>query len=348
MKALYCSCGHRVFFDSMSCVACGAALGFDPQVLAMRSLDVAGAGFWQADDGARFRLCANRHPWSICNWLVAPKEETTLCRSCRLTELLPNLERLGNILLWGRMELAKRRLLYTLMTLGLPLAWGEGAGLRFRFLEDQRRNPDVFEDFVTTGHAAGTITINLAEASDVERHQAREEMQERYRTPLGHLRHETGHYYFDWLLAEPGARERFRELFGDERTDYAAALQRHYAEGPPANWRAHFVSAYAAAHPHENWAESFAHFLHIVDMLETARTFRLARPGGEWPDEEWLSEWSELAVALNELNRSLGLEDAYPFVLTAEVYERLEFIRRRVARAVQPGLAGAAVPQMHS
>ncbi|MCC5793453.1 MAG: putative zinc-binding metallopeptidase [Chromatiales bacterium] len=349
MKALHCgSCGQRVFFDSFTCVACGAALAFDPGALEMRA-SPAGTATWRDPHGQVRNACSNRGPHPVCNWLADPG--SALCRSCELTELLPDLSRLDNMRLWARMELAKRRLLYTLIDLGLPLAWGdEGAALRFRFLEDRRRNPSVIEDFVTTGHLSGAITVNIVEADDAARHAAREQMQERYRTVLGHLRHEVGHYYFGWLINTPETVAEFRGLFGDERCDYAEALGAYYRDGPPADWPERYVSAYAAAHPHEDWAESFAHVLHIIDLVETARTFRLARPGGERPPGEWLEEWGALIVALNELNRSLGLEDAYPFVLTQPVIRRLVFIRRLIGHATA-GLAvpaGAASPRTHS
>jgi len=351
VKALYCSCGHRVFFDSNSCLACGLQLGFDPDALCMRSLVPAATGTWQDSEGRQFRLCGNHGRHGSCNWLVPSFDPEPLCISCRLTEIVPNLERPGNLLLWSRLELAKRRLLYTLLSLRLPLKnHASGQGLRFRFLEDQRRNPDVMEDFVSTGHLAGAITINLAEASDAERHALREQMMERYRTVLGHLRHESGHYYFNWLVNTPETLAGFRALFGDERQDYAAALQHYYEHGPASGWQSRFVSAYASAHPWEDWAESFAHYLHVLDVLETARTFRLAPPGGERPAADWLREWGDMVVTLNELNRSLGLEDAYPFVLTEPVRARLEFIRRLVEQHVgqQSAPAAEADSQTHS
>jgi hypothetical protein len=183
---------------------------------------------------------------------------------------------------------------------------------------------------VATGHVRGTITINLAEADDVARHGIREQMMERYRTLLGHFRHEAGHYYFDLLVPEGPDRDEFRALFGDERGPYEPALEAYYRDGPPSDWSSRLVSAYAASHPHEDWAESFAHYLHIRDALETAVESGLLGTEG---DTDWVVRWMSLAVTLNELNRSLGSDDPYPFVLAQPVAERLRFIDRRVRRA---------------
>ena len=326
MKIFHCGCGQRIFFDSTRCVQCGGELGFDPIALQMLRLR-------DAPNGSRF--CANHARYDACNWLVPADDATEFCLACRLNDVIPNLEQSRNGILWARLERAKRRLIYTLLSLGLPVQSAPDAngahsgGLRFRFLEDQRRNPDVFEAFVSTGHVAGTITINLAEADDAQRHAVREQMQERYRTLLGHFRHESGHYFFDSLVVQAGELAGFRARFGDESQPYEPALETYYRDGPPAEWSAQFVSAYATAHPHEDWAETFAHYLHIVDALETAEAAGLARlQAGEHAG--WIREWIQLSVTLNELNRSLGLDDPYPFVLTDPVIAKLEFTDRLV------------------
>src|SRR5262249_17798301 len=126
-----------------------------------------------------------------------------------------------------------------------------------------------------TGHNHGVITLNLEEAEDPAREQIRVAMHEEYRTLLGHLRHETGHYYWDRLIGGTGRIEEFRRIFADERQDYATALENHYQKGPPATWRDGYVSAYAAAHPWEDWAETWAHYLHMLDTLECALGFGL-------------------------------------------------------------------------
>ncbi len=329
MKTFTCRCGQRIFFDNTKCTNCGAGLGFDSAALELKPLSVHSSGRRVDDHGNQWRHCRNREEYELCNWLIPADSGHDLCYACGLNEVIPNLDTPGNLKLWSRLEAAKRRMLYSLIQLGLPVSSGGVGepGLRFRFLEDQRRNPAVFEPFVATGHVRGTITINLAEADDVARQEIRETMQERYRTLLGHFRHEAGHYYFDLLVPEGSARDEFRDLFGDERLPYEEALQRHYRDGPPQGWAARYVSAYAAAHPHEDWAETFAHYLHIRDALETAAE------SGLQPDEaghDWIVRWMALAVTLNELNRSLGTDDPYPFVLADPVAARLRFIDRQI------------------
>jgi hypothetical protein len=193
-----------------------------------------------------------------------------------------------------------------------------------------------------TGHRAGIITINLLEADDVARHAVREQMAERYRTLLGHFRHESGHYYENLLVPPGPARDTYRALFGDERRDYDAALARYHAEGPDPTWNGRCISPYAAAHPMEDWAESWAHYLHISDALETARATGLIR---EPTSDDWEAElalWIPGAVSLNEMARSLGLDDPYPFVITEPVRAKLNFIHQRLAAVRQDAAATAA------
>lgn len=339
MRRFTCRCGQRVFFDNTRCLSCGVTLGFDPVSQDLKPLDPADDMLLIDASGARYRHCENRRQHNVCNWLLREEDTHSYCTACRLNEVIPHLDVPGNRMLWSRMEQAKRRLLYTLRSVGLPLhAPGAASGLRFRFLEDRRRNPDVLEPFVMTGHVAGTVTINLAEADDVSRYAVREQMWERYRTLLGHLRHETGHYYFSYLVADPVTLAEFRDLFGDELSDYAAAIQAYYAAGVPSDWPEQHVSAYAAAHPHEDWAETFAHYLHIVDALETAEAVGLVRPT-DANRPGWILEWMELSVTLNELNRSLGTDDPYPFVLSPPVIAKLEFTDRLVRRRDAPAPA---------
>lgn len=332
MRHFHCLCGNRVFFDSSRCLTCGRLVGFDPTRLCMAA--------YVEQPG--LRRCANAFEYDNCNWLVPEGDSHARCASCRLNEVIPALTRPGNLKLWTRVEQAKRRLLYSLFKLGLPLAPADGTGgLRFRIMEDRRRNPDVFESFVATAHLDGVITINILEADDVMRHAVREQMQERYRTVLGHLRHESAHYYFSRMVNTPELLAESRALFGDERADYAAALAAHYANGPVPDWPERFVSAYAAAHAAEDFAETFAHYLHIDDALETARAAGLAAENA-MPDRDgggWLSDWMGLAVTLNEIARSLGSDDPYPFVLTAPVREKLQFIDRLVRRPAAPTAA---------
>lgn len=363
MRRFRCACGATVFFESDVCLACGRMLGFEPVGLAVEALVPRAGGGLHTVTGAPVRVCRNRGSPGGCNWVVAAGDSQDLCLSCRLTEVIPDLDRPGNLDLWQRIEAAKRRLIYTLRSLGLPLTGGPGArdpgtagsarqspgtsdparpaGLRFHILEDRRRNPDVEEDVVLTGHTDGLITVNLAEADDVARTEAQQELRERYRTVLGHLRHEAGHYYFHHLTEPSGALEEVRALFGDERASYEDALREYYERGAAPDWAERFLGPYASAHPHEDFAETFAHYLHIMDALETAEAggfrWRGGRPPGDGVmgsgrEDGWIERWVDLSITLNELNRSLGTEDPYPFVLTTPVIEKLRLMDRLVRR----------------
>ncbi len=336
MRRFTCQCGQRVFFEDYLCLACGYEVGFAPG--AMGFLGHAPDDHEYRDGaGGRWVACANRLQHRVCNWLVPAADPNPLCEACRLNRVIPNLEPPRNRELWARMEQAKRRLVYSLLSLGLPFDGSDGrAPLGFVFMEDRRRNPQVAETFVMTGHRAGIITINLLEADDVSRHAVRDEMKERYRTLLGHFRHESGHYFWDCLLPPGEALDEFRRLFGDERADYQDAIRRYYAAGPVPDWPVRFVSAYASAHPMEDWAECWAHYLHITDGLETARANGLLPPAtsGDWDRE--IAAWIDGSVKLNEITRSLGVDDPYPFVLNAPVRAKLGFIRRRLAAARTP------------
>lgn len=294
-----------------------------------------------------FRLCANYRESGVCNWAVDADEEHALCVSCRLTRVIPDLSSDDNRRAWYRLELAKRRLLYTILELDLPLGGIDGRvqPLAFEFLADL----PVADAPVLTGHLNGVVTINIAEADDTERERRRTALHEPYRTLLGHMRHEVGHYYWS-LLIEPDEERlvRFREVFGNDREDYAAALQRHYQEGAQAEWQQRFISAYASAHPWEDWAETWAHYLHMVDTLEIAAACGVSlrprrndepampRMPVEVIDEprsfdELLDSWFPLTYLLNNLNRGLGLNDAYPFLLTPGVTDKLRFVHDTIA-----------------
>jgi hypothetical protein len=200
-----------------------------------------------------------------------------------------------------------------------------------------------------TGHADGVITLDLAEADPASRERRRTALEEPYRTLLGHLRHEIGHYYQP-ILAPAGSPERAacRARFGDDRAEYAAALKRHYETGPPANWRQSFVSAYATMHPWEDWAETFAHYLHIRDALQTAAAHGLRVDGPDIPTTDeaplhgepvaggdlrtLLDAWLPLTYALNAINRSMGADDLYPFVISAPAQDKLALVHRLVTQ----------------
>lgn len=335
MKTFHCQyCGNPVFFENVQCLRCGSALAFLPDRLAMAAIEPApGEGtLWRPRvpaggqaSAARYRQCHNHTTRNACNFAVAAADANALCVSCRLTRVLPDLSQPGNPQRWFKLEAAKRRLFYTLARLGLidpTPADGAADGPVFEFLADLPGQPAM------TGHADGVITINVAEADDAERVRRRVEMHEPYRTLLGHLRHESGHYYWDRLIAEGARVEDFRRLFGDERQDYPQALQAHYARGgAPSGWQDRFVSEYATAHPWEDWAETWAHYLHMVDLLETAAAYdtRLA-VASQGDFDALVEQWVPVTLLLNSLNRSLGQEDAYPFALSPGALQKLRYV----------------------
>jgi hypothetical protein len=331
MQRFVCDCGQPVFFDNAQCTRCGARLGFAPERMSMLSLSPRD-GAWAAADDSTWLLCSNATQFGVCNWVHPAMESHPLCRACQFNRTVPNQGLAGNLQRWRRLEQAKKRLFYTLIQLQLPLESGWDApdrGLLFDFLEDKRSSNAVPETFASTGYLGGVITINVLEADDVAREAQREQLNEHYRTVLGHLRHESGHYYWQRANLDADILGAFRALFGDEHQNYSAALQAHYRDGPPADWRSRFISAYASAHPTEDWAESWGHYLHIYDALETAAAHGLS---DHWPDQITIDEridcWRELSVTLNELNRSIGLADAYPFVLNTAVEMKLGFVDR--------------------
>ena len=306
-------------------------------------------GFWRtsaegAVDESAYRLCANYTEQDVCNWAVPGATSAALCESCRLTSTIPNLAAAGNREAWAKLETAKRRLVYALLNLALPLRdklQEPERGVEFRFLNDAI-NGYGDRSRVLTGHDNGVITINVAESDDVYREHQRLSHHEPYRTLLGHFRHEIGHYYWDRLIRDTKYLEPFRAMFGDERADYDTALKTYYASGPPDDWQEKFISVYASAHPWEDWAETWAHYLHIQDTLEVALEFSLvdrqvaleskSTPLQSWfglrekSFEEKIEAWSELTIALNSINRSMGLRDVYPFVLSDAVVAKLRFI----------------------
>ncbi|MEM7053324.1 MAG: putative zinc-binding peptidase [Pseudomonadota bacterium] len=338
MKIFRCTCGNTVHFENTRCLKCKRALGFLPDVLELSALEPAGDGQWLAltpAAGARYyRQCQHYSQDDACNWMVPVDDPEPYCMACRLNEVIPNLDKSGNRALWLRIERRKRRLIYDLRRHQLPVfnrKVNAERGLAFAFLED---DPDYLEfrdhhqsNQILTGHTNGLITINIAEADDVERERMRVQMNEQQRTLLGHFRHESGHYYWDLLVRDGPLLERVREVFGDERQDYAQALQRYYENGPPEDWQQHWVSAYASAHPWEDWAECWAHLLQIVDTLETAVAIGMAPPAALSNDmDERITHWIQLAIHINLLNRSLDQPDPYPFVLAPHVVEKLKLV----------------------
>jgi hypothetical protein len=294
LRAFDCpNCRQPVFFENTRCLNCGTKLGF-----AWPAREIVRAGTY----------CANAEI-AGCNWLV--EDPRQLCASCRLTRTRPADGDAEEE--YRTAEAAKRRLLFELGELGLPTE-----DIVFDLLSSTHEP-------VTTGHADGVITLDLAESDDAHRERMREEMAEPYRTVLGHLRHEIGHYYWPILADTDHKRTRARALFGDDTADYQEALDRHYEQGPPPDWPDEHVSAYATMHPMEDWAETFAHYLHIRDTLQTAEAYGIAGPPPP-TIEESIEVWIPLTRALNALNRSMGRDDLYPFVLPPKVVDKLACI----------------------
>jgi hypothetical protein len=345
MKLFECQkCGQLLHFENTRCESCGSQLGYLRAQETLSVVEPEGA-VWSAlaEPESRYRFCANAQ-YDVCNWLVEQSQPSPFCAACRHNQTVPDLSEPDKVMRWRKLEFAKHRLIYTLLKLGLPLVTKDEDpdGLAFDFLQPEGALPEGSEAPVTTGHANGLITINLAEADDAERERIRTEMGEPYRTLLGHFRHEVGHYYWDRLIAESDNLAKFRKVFDDERRDYAEALKQNYKNGPPANWQQNFVSTYASCHPWEDFAETWAHYFHMVDTLETARAFGLSvRPrvanGGELAAkfdfdphkgaiEPIIDAWVSLTVAANAINRSMGLPDLYPFVLAPAIVTKLTFI----------------------
>lgn len=347
--AYHCHCGQAIYFRNTRCLSCGCALGYDSAEGRLLSLEpVADSDLWsEVDNGstpsAQYRRCANIESPIACNWLLPADSTAVHCAACALNRTIPNLDLEQNQRYWRKLETAKRRLIAQLLLMDLPVRpqfeKGDG-GLAFDFLE---QNPG--EEPVMTGHEDGLITINIAEADDANREALRAQMHEVYRTLLGHLRHESGHYYWDLLVQNSHWLQPVRNLFGDDRIDYNAALEQHYQNGPPLNWQCHYISAYAASHPWEDWAETWAHYLHMTDALNTAADFGIDTSRVEPPAEPFthsdlydagapdadaflafVNRWIALTAVTNQLAQSMGHRALYPFVVAAPVVAKLQLI----------------------
>ena len=323
-----CRCGASLFCENTRCGSCGRHVASEPLSASVFSLDEDG-DVWVDGEGRRYFPCANRAQYKACNGVVDADSDSSLCSACRLNRTIPVVGRPENLVRWKRLEAAKRRMIAGVSKLGLDVNAGENGPMRFDFLEDKRSHPDVLEHFVATGHKDGVITINVTEADEVQRVQQRELMGERYRTVLGHFRHEAGHFFYTGLTSH---LDGFNALFGDPSASYDTALQGYYEQGPAADWRDAYISAYASSHPLEDWAECFAHYLHIEDTLETAICYGLVPDPGT-DARERLGAWARFAIPLNELSRSLGQRDAYPFVLTNAIMQKLLYVQAAIAGA---------------
>lgn len=388
-RAYQCQCGRPVFLGNSECLACHTPLGYVIESLGVVALqpatfDGAEPDTWTVygdTDGKAYRRCANLMTGSCCNWMVPaprPSDDPSFnvnglavgfCLSCSVTRTIPDQTVEGNAMRWRKLEQAKRRLISQLLALGLPVVSRLADpvhGLAFDFLSTIPGGPHVL-----TGHEMGVITLNAQEAEDAVRERIRAEMREPYRTLVGHFRHEIGHYYWDLLVLPTQWLEDFRAVFGDERVDYASALQTHYEQGPQPDWANHFVTGYASSHPWEDWAETWAHYLHMADTADTAMSFGvdasraelsndLFEPADLWQSEhpdamkflDFLNGWVRLTNVLNELSRSMGQPDYYPFVLPRAAVGKLQFVhqiiteqrQRKVSPRPAPDALGELVP----
>ena len=343
MKLFRCqSCDNIVYFENTTCGRCNHRLGYAPELSIIAAMRPAGGQDWvpMAGDGAPRRFCANAEH-DVCNWLTPAEAENGLCVACAHNGTIPDISKPLFLRQWRELEFAKHRLFYTILRCKLPLktrAEDPAHGLVFEFLADPPQAAKVM-----TGHDNGVITIALAEADAAEREKRRSAMDEPYRSLLGHFRHEVGHHYWDVLVRDGGKLKACRAVFGDDSQDYEAALKRHYEQHAPANWQENFVSAYATSHPWEDFAETWAHYLHIVDTLEMATAFGLSvRPaidkeGGHTARidfdpyaaramQQIIDAWVPFVLAMNNVNRAMGRPDLYPFVLAPPVIEKLAFI----------------------
>jgi hypothetical protein len=339
MRDFICpKCGQHLAFENSVCLSCDSRLGFSLDDMALLVIssgeESSQPGFVDADE---YQLCANLH-LAECNWLVEKVPVRKLCTSCALTRTRPNDADPKALAAFAESEKAKRRLIAELSELKLPIVGRDedpDYGLAFDLLSSENEK-------VLTGHANGVITLDLAEGDDAHREQLRISMEEPYRTLLGHFRHEVGHYYYFRLVdSVPTHKTTFAGLFGDPDADYQAALDRHYQNGPPADWEENYVSSYATMHAAEDWAETFAHYLHIRDTLDTAAAFSIAPAAATFERKvlgpsgfnQIIDMWLPLSWSLNMINRSMGKQDLYPFVLPPAVLEKMRFIHTVVEEA---------------
>ena len=345
MRTYVCSCGNRLFFENTQCVACGKQVGWCPSCRTIAPLNPGSNATLicgNAECGAELSLCRNYAVEQVCNRCVAREAtiasgaDLPLCDSCELTTVIPDLSVSGNREKWYRLETAKRRLLYQLDLFGLPYGAGVEPPLSFDFKADAAGTGNwraLDDGRVYTGHADGKITINIAEADDVERERLRVQFGEEHRTLVGHFRHEIGHYY--WQMLVPGRRDReFEDLFGHpEQPPYDQAMQRYYEAGPPPDWSTRYVSAYAAMHPWEDFAETFALYLEIASVLDTAMHFRMISHTDIKTGriDDLISGYQRTGLVVNEFNRDLGLFDLVPRAFIPAVRGKLEFIHALLA-----------------
>jgi hypothetical protein len=381
MKVYICgNCQQPLYFENSVCLSCQHPVGFDAAKLSMITLEKEEAisiplpakekaavtpkkekNMTPSGTGGNppeqetvtpysditnrkvmYKFCQNAN-FASCNWLIPIKQSSPFCPACQLNRVIPSLSDPKLLARWQRIEVAKHRLVYSLFRLRLPVAPKEtkdGDGIAFDFMAQLSGQPRIM-----TGHANGVITLNIEEADEAERARNKLDLGEKYRTLLGHFRHEIGHYYWDLLISGGPLQDDFRKLFGDEQKDYGEALKTYYQNGAPQNWTDNFISPYSSAHPWEDWAETWAHYMHLMDTLETAYSFGISihpakveeldaniskDPYEDKKFQRIIDRWLPLTFAVNSLNRSMGHSDFYPFVISSVVVEKLRFIHETV------------------
>src|SRR5450432_1760126 len=329
MKLYTCSnCHSLIYFENNICLHCRYTLGFEATSLSMLTLVTEKNNLFEniKDKEQKFHFCKNAE-YGTCNWIIPADQESVFCQACDLNRIIPDLNNNENLKRWKNIEIAKHRLVYSLLRLRLPVKKkiaDEEAGIAFDFMADTSPKEKIM-----TGHDNGIITLNIDEADEAERVKHKLDLGERYRTLLGHFRHEIGHYYWEVLIKNSDLIEKYRALFGDEEKDYSDALEIYYKNGAPSNWSEHFISPYATSHAWEDWAETWAHYLHLMDTLETASSFgiRIQQDPYDITDfNQIIKWWLPLTFAVNSLNRSMGYSDFYPFVISNPVVKKLQFI----------------------
>lgn len=307
-----------LWFDNLA-TADGTPVAYDPQARAFLPMPP---------------FCVNREVIG-CNW-IAPKQGA-FCRSCAMTALAPDPAIPDAMPNWAQTEAAKRWVL-------------DNLGRWHWFRPEDPGAPPVFHMLaegptpVAMGHAGGVVTISVAEADAVLRTTRREALEEPYRTMIGHMRHEISHMLWWRLSLREDFLDAFRNMFGDERVDYPSALQQYFNDGPPPGWQSSFLTAYASAHPHEDWAETAAHLLHLTDITDSFVAAGLSSP--ELPSPHWdpymepdaerlIRVAASLVAGVNHVNRSMGLSDLYPFVLSDAARRKLVFVHDWLRRGAQ-------------
>lgn len=343
MRAFVCPvCHNFVPFEGSTCLSCGTPVGLHLPSRSMVALSDGAATV----DGVRWMRCTQSGPLE-CNWLTSESAGVAARGRCLAHSLIRREPDPDDTIAREKMlpaTLALRRLVYQLDELGLPVDpyWQRDGGLAFDLLSSYSTS-----ERITIGHANGVITIDLVESLDAYRESLRVQLGEPYRTMLGHFRHEAGHYYQNILVETGAGAQRYlarcRELFGDERASYADALTRHYEFGAPADWRSSFISEYATMHPWEDFAECFAHYLHIIDTIDTSREagmvlhadrVRFAAPRdvvplesyAEAPIDQLLDDWKWISLFFNRVNTAMGKGPLYPFEISQPVADKLGFV----------------------